>query len=245
MPNYFSPLKLLPFTKLSRNSPIRNQCEFLLKYIWLKIKCMKTKLTNILLLSSSILFLASCGGSSEESTNQKTDSTATEPLEGPTFESTSNQETNLNLSIQNYHFGGAGDEFNFTPSSFTITSSEWNMKNDSTGVLKMSNYTKEEIADGLKDEHAEIKIEFITRNGNLLSAGEYKDGTFEPFAAKTTITTNKGTTYFNWVKGMPETGTVTINYVDSNNICGEINMSSDNKDVLYIGVVSLSGTFKI
>lgn len=193
------------------------------------------------------LTFASCGGDSTEpvTTDSNTDTTKAELPAGPDFETVCATETNLSVSVQDYYFGGEGKVFNYTPAAFNITSSSWKMVNDSIGTINLSNFTDEEATAGMKDEHATIKIEFATRKGNKFSPGTYKDGNFEPFAATTTIITNKGTTYFNWVSGMPEVGAVTINFVDAEHICGEINLSSDDKTVKYIGTVKVSGTFKI
>jgi hypothetical protein len=199
------------------------------------------KLAFISALTTAIL-LSSCGGSKK--TDDKTTGDSTNVTE-KSAKDVCTYDNKITITVKDYTFG-MKSAFNFETTNFEVKQSSWKYKNDSTGELKLSNYKQEELIGDRKDEQIDIIAELKTKKGEKLKAGEYLYQDYESsLNSKVNLITSKGKVYWNWVMGMPKQGSVTVDFVDKENICGKFDLNVEKPDNKTIGTVRMNGTFKI
>jgi hypothetical protein len=120
------------------------------------------------------------------------------------------------------------------------------VQNDSQAVMTLKNYAPADLVGDRKDDQIDIVCEFGTKGGKPLGGTTF---TYMDYAngasVMCTMTTSKGTVYFNWVDGMPDQGTITLNFAENGKACGSFNLGVEKADSDQIGTVRLNGTFKV
>lgn len=188
---------------------------------------------------ASMMVLASCGGKKDKEAENK------DTVKVPTAKEVCITENNISLTIKNYEYSMSG-KFEFEAPKFEVKQSNYNYVNDSLAELKLSNYLQNELVGDRKDEQIDIVCEFHSKKGQKLQPGTYKYNDYEsPLWARVTMTTAKGTVWFNWSMGMPEQGSVKIDFIDKDNICGSFNLNVEAPETPSIGLVRLNGAFSV
>lgn len=196
---------------------------------------------NLLLIAglAGMFAMASCGGKKDKDAEVK------DSVKTPTAKEICKTENNISMTIKGYNYSMTG-KFEFEAPKFEVKQSTYNYVNDSLAELKLCNYMQNELVGDRKDEQIDIVCEFHTKKGQKLAPGTYKYNDYEsPMWARVTMVTSKGTVWFNWSMGMPEQGSVKIDFIDNANICGNFNLNVEKPDVESIGLVRLNGTFSV
>ena len=185
---------------------------------------------NILLLGLAAVFaLASCGGSTEKKTEE----------EKPVCEG----KNEIAITIQDYYYS-MSDTLVYTTPNFEVKHSEYQWINDSTVVLKLSNYEPKDLTGARQESQIDINIELNARKGKKIEPGYYGYHSYEEgLWSRVTMTTAYGTVWFNWNAGMPEQGGVTIEHVDEDAVCGTLALNVEAPESAMIGIVRVNGTF--
>ncbi|MDD3685264.1 MAG: hypothetical protein PHE56_00720 [Bacteroidales bacterium] len=185
---------------------------------------------NILLLGLAAVFtLASCGGSTEKKTEE----------EKPVCEG----KNEIAITIQDYYYS-MSDTLVYTTPNFEVKHSEYQWINDSTVVLKLSNYEPKDLTGARQESQIDLNIELNARKGKKLEPGYYGYHSYEEgLWSRVTMTTAYGTVWFNWNAGMPEQGGVTIEHVDEDAVCGTLALNVEAPESSMIGIVRVNGTF--
>lgn len=202
-----------------------------------------TRITAMLLLAAGI---TSCGDKKAEGEEGK-DSTATvEEKPAPAFADVCKDENAMTMTIKGYGYGMSDKKYAYETTNFEVKQSSWTMKTDSTATLKLSNYTAADLVGDRKDDQVDIMVEFRAKGGKKIEAASFVNGDYQsPMNCTTTMITAKGTVYFNWLAGMPESGNVKLNFVDADHVCGSFTLAAEKPDSDMIGTVRLNGTFKV
>lgn len=201
---------------------------------------MKRKSLLLVGLGCAVTVLPSCGGSGEEASSEN-DSTQVEIVEElPGFEDICTDENSVFFEVENYESGMSGPlTYN---GSFDIVRSEWIMLNDSTAELKMYNY---ELGAPDTLTNFQIYVKFNAKNGELLQEGVYAYQDYDQnLWSKVNVITPQGTVWFNWVMGMPDQGSVKLNYFSDEQACGEFSLEVNKPENTTIGHVVLKGNWK-
>ena len=136
------------------------------------------------------------------------------------------------------------DTLVFNSPKFEVKNSQYDWINDSTATLKLSNYDPKDLVGARTENQIDINIELNARNGKKLEPGVYKYHDYESgFWSRVTMTTAYGTVWFNWTMGMDESGSVTLEYADKDNICGTLSLNNEKPEDPMIGIVRINGTF--
>jgi hypothetical protein len=185
---------------------------------------------NILLLGLAAVFaLASCGGGSDKKTEE----------EKPVCEG----KNEIAITIQDYYYS-MSDTLVYTTPNFEVKHSEYQWINDSTVVLKLSNYEPKDLTGARQENQIDLNIELNARDGKKLEPGFYGYHAYEDgLWSRVTMTTAYGTVWFNWNMGMPEQGGVTIEHVDEDAVCGTLALNVEEPESSMIGIVRVNGTF--
>lgn len=199
------------------------------------------------LLVISVVSLASCGGAkgSENTDSSKNDSAATKvEAPKPKFEDVCTGSNALSLTIKGYKYSMKGN-FVCEMANFEVKQSTWNLTSDSTATLKLMNYTSSELVGDRKENQIDIECELYGRNGKKIEPATFTTSSGKDYYVQTTMLTSKGKVWFNWLAGMPEVGTVKLNFVGSDNVCGTFALASEKPDNDMIGTVRLNGNFVV
>ncbi|OFY34858.1 MAG: hypothetical protein A2W91_04405 [Bacteroidetes bacterium GWF2_38_335] len=206
----------------------------------------KQKNMKKVLFYSAIIALAiftACGDKKEDKKGGETkDTTKTEEVvDLCTYENA------ITMVVKGYKYQMKGD-VNIEIAKFEAKQSIVTTLNDSTIEVKMSNYTQEELVNKQNDaEQIDILVTFRAKNGKKIEAGVYKYNDYQSdiYASANIIVIGKGTVWFNWVMGMPEQGTITIEQITDEKICGNFNLNVDDPKSDQIGTVRLNGKFSV
>lgn len=191
----------------------------------------------------SLSALQSCGGAKKEETTT-TDSTKVVEAPKPGFADLCKDENAITVTVKGYKMGEKTDYVFETP-KFEVKESSWSITSDSTAELKLSNYSAADLVGDRKDDQVDILASFRTKGGKKIEAGTYANSDYKAAQNCTvTMTTSKGTVYFNWIMYMPESGTVTLNFADEKGVCGKFTLAAEKPDNNRIGTVRINGTFK-
>lgn len=198
-----------------------------------------------LTLAIPLIGMVSCGGAEETSTSEdgeaSTEETTEEVVEEevqPTFEEICTAATDIFLQVEDYEYG-LTEAFTYN-GTFEAKRTQWTVLTDSTAELKIYNYDLGEDT----GNNLEIFVALNAKNGNLLSPAQYPYQDWEnDFWAKVNVIAPQGTVWFNWVSGMPDQGTVQIDYVDKDHVCGQFILEVNQPDNNTIGHVVLNGAF--
>jgi hypothetical protein len=205
---------------------------------------------KISMLAAAMLFavtFTSCGGKKAEEGEKKDSTATTEPEKpAPSFADMCKDENAMTVTIKGYSYGMKDKKYAFETPNFEVKQSSFTMTTDSTATIKLSNYAPADLVGDRKDEQVDIMVDLRARKGKkILDGGVYENGGSGDLYAATTFATSKGTVWFNWLAGMPEVGTVKINFVDESHICGTFTLASEKPDNDMIGTVRLNGNFKV
>lgn len=189
------------------------------------------------------VFAVSCGNEANEEAKEgsETGETTQQVVEEevlPTFEETCQSATDVFLQVEGYEYG-LSEAFTYN-GKFDVKRSQYVVLNDSTAELKMYNYDLGEDT----GNNLEIYVKLNAKNGNVLNAENYAYQDWESnYWSKVNIISPKGTVWFNWVSGMPEQGTVKIDFVDADHVCGNFMLEVNKPENNTIGHVVLNGSF--
>jgi hypothetical protein len=189
----------------------------------------------------------SCGDDGGKPVNDSTkDSMAVkEEPKGPEFSEVCKDGNKISMTIKGYKYGMSGN-YAFETANFEVKQSTWNMKNDSTAELKLSNYAAADLVGDRKDNQVDIMIELHTKGGKKIGPGTYGYQDYDSgMYSMVTMQTAKGTVYFNWVADMPEQGNVILNYGDNSKACGSFALAVEKPTSEQIGTVRLNGAFQV
>jgi len=188
----------------------------------------------------------SCSGEKkEETTKETTDSTVVKDEPKASFADMCKDENAMIVTIKDYKYQMKG-KYAFETPNFEVKQSSWTITSDSTAELKMSNYAATDLVGDRKDEQVDILVSFRAKGGKKIEIGTYTNQSYDaPYNCTTTMMTSKGLVYFNWLMGMPESGTVTLNYIDNESVCGSFTLAAEKPESEMIGTVRLNGTFKV
>lgn len=195
------------------------------------------KITLISMIIGSFI-LASCGGGKTTNNDKPTEDT----INSESISSNCDNENNISLSIENFAFKGTKD-FVFESSDFDIKSTNIFVMNDSTVQFTLSNYTHEELDGDKKPDQIDIQVSLYADYNVKVTPGVYPYLKYdEKYRSDVRIITSEGQARFNWIKGMPDQGDVTIDYVDENVVCGSFNLNVEHDDS-FVGNIHLNGSF--
>lgn len=185
--------------------------------------------------------MVSCGGSEETEKEHGEEASHEETVEEtpePTFEDLCTEETAVFLQVENYEYGLTEPFTHNGP--FEVKRTQWTMLTDSTAELKLYNYDLGEDT----GHNLDIHVELNAKNGNLLAPEMYPYQDWENnFWSKVNVISPQGTVWFNWVSGMPDQGTVQIDFIDKDHVCGKFMLEVNKPDNTTIGHVVLNGSF--
>lgn len=185
--------------------------------------------------------MVSCGGAEEASTEEGGEATLEETAEeapAPTFDDICTEETAIFLQVENYEYGLTEPFTHNGP--FEVKRTQYTMLTDSTAELKLYNYDLGEDT----GNNLDIYVMLNAKNGNTLTAEMYPYQDWENnYWSKVNIISPQGTVWFNWVAGMPDQGTVAIDYIDKDHVCGKFILEVNKPDNTTIGHVVLNGSF--
>ena len=210
---------------------------------------LKLFMKKIILLPAVLLAafaISSCGsdGQSPADDSEKKDSVNVEAPKA-SFAEMCKEGNSITMTIKGYKYGMTGD-FAYETSNFEVKQSSFHMLNDSTAEMKLSNYAAADLVGDRKDDQVDIVAEFHTQKGKKFDGTTF---TYMDYAnnasCSITMTTSKGTVYFNWVDGMPDQGGATINFAEDGKACGKFNLNVEAPGNEQIGTVRLNGAFKI
>lgn len=197
------------------------------------------------LFAAALLSLASCGGDPAKAYADSVRKDSTERANSkPKFEDVCTGPNAVAVTIKGYKFGMAND-FEAEMANFEVKQSSWNLINDSVAELTLKNYTAAELAGERHDNQVDINVEFRAKNGKKIEPGVFTTGSDPDRWVQATMLTAKGKVWFNWLAGMPEVGTVRLNYVDNDKVCGVFALSSEKPENDQIGTVRLNGGFVV
>jgi hypothetical protein len=203
----------------------------------------KTILQAATLTLAVSLFFASCGNKAEATATGET-TTPTEES-GPEFSKVCSGDTKFGVLVENYKYQ-TKDVVTFKSPDFVVKQSKWKMLTDSTAELSICNYTEEELMAGRTNEQMEVKVCFYSKKGKKIAAGTYPYLKYDSdLYSKVNLITQQGTVWFNWSSGMPDPGTVSLDFADKDNVCGTFALAVEKPDVATIGTVRLNGSFKV
>lgn len=191
------------------------------------------------------LSLVSCGGGETDAAGDSTNNDST-PKEAPKpkFSEVCTGASQIAITVKGYKYGMSGD-FTYETANFEVKQSSLTWSTDSTATLTLKNYGAADLVGDRKDDQVDINVELRSRHGKKIEAGTYKhsdsDGDYYSF---TTMTTSKGTVYFNWVASMPDQGFVKFDFIDGDQACGSFALAVEKPDNEQIGTVRVNGTFK-
>lgn len=203
---------------------------------------MEIKKIALMVITILPFILYSCGGGQKNIENY-TDSTQVDAENSTQMDCVN--ENKISLTIKGHQINDKTD-FVFETSDFKVKTSSFTYKNDTTAIIKLSNYAQEDVAGNRTADQIDINVELHAKNGNVLKATSYPYQKWHnDFWSKVYIMTNEGSVWFNWVSGMPHQGDVNIRFIDKNNICGTFNLNVEKPENSTIGIVRLNGTFSI
>jgi len=198
---------------------------------------------KLLFLATAIVvafFVASCGGNKTER-DGSADSTKAEK----TAKDVCSNETSVSMTVQGYE-ATKDSALDIIYPEFDVKATTFVMKNDSLAEFKMMNYRQEELVGKRKPEQVDILVELHSRKGKKLEPGVYDYHDYQgEYFSMVKINTFQGAVWFNWSMGMPETGNVTVDFIDKNNICGSFNLNVEAPHNKNMGIVRLNGPFSI
>lgn len=189
--------------------------------------------------------ITSCGSDST-TTNGDTTKGDSMAVEAPkaSFADICTEASKITMTIKGYKYDMSGDYAYETP-AFDVKESNVTWTNDSNATITLKNYKTEELVGDRKDDQIDIVIELYARHGKKVGPGTYKHGdSNQDMSSFTTMTTSKGKVYFNWVLGMPDQGSVTIDFIEGNSACGSIMLAVEKPDSDQIGTVRVNGKFR-
>ncbi len=191
----------------------------------------------------ALLSLASCGGDKTTDTADSLRKDSTERANNkPKFEDICTAPNAVAVTIKGYKFGMKSD-FAAEMANFEVKQSSWNLINDSVAELTLKNYTTAELVGDRQDNQVDINVEFRAKNGKKIEPGTFTTGSDPDRWVQATMLTAKGKVWFNWLAGMPEVGSVKLNYVGDDKVCGVFALSSEKPENDQIGTVRLNGGF--
>ncbi len=206
-----------------------------------------SRISFLFLICLTMLSLTvACGDKSGDKTDKKTgpDSAATPEVKDDFAEKCKSGNA-ISVTIKDYGYQMKG-KYSFETGNFEVKQSSWMMLNDSTAVMKLSNYTAEELVGDRKDEQVDILVKLSSKKGKKIEAGAYPYQKYESdLSSGVNMITSKGTVWFNWVADMPEQGNVMIDYASKDKACGSFMLAVEKPGNDMIGTVRLNGTFKI
>jgi hypothetical protein len=197
------------------------------------------------MIAATLLSLASCGGNKENHTaDSLRDDSIAKANSKPKFEDICTGPNAVAVTIKGYKFGMAND-FEAEMANFEVKQSSWSLVNDSVAMMTLKNYTATELVGDRKDNQVDINVEFRGKNGKKIEAGTFTTGSDPDRYVQATMLTAKGKVWFNWLAGMPEVGSVKLNYVGDDKVCGVFALASEKPDNDQIGTVRLNGGFVV
>lgn len=195
------------------------------------------KITLITMIIGSFI-LASCGGNKTTSNDKPAEDT----ISNETTSRNCDNENNISLSIKNFTINGTED-FVFESSDVEINSTDIFVMNDSTYQFTLSNYTNEELNGDKTSDQIDIRVTLYADYNVKIVPGVYPYQKYdEKYRSDVRILTSEGQVRLNWIKGMPDQGDVTIDYVDETMVCGSFNLNVENDDP-FVGNIHLNGSF--
>jgi hypothetical protein len=208
---------------------------------------MKKSILPLAACAAMLFSFSSCGSGSATNANDSTPDSVTDAPKAPEvkFEDVCKEGNGMALTIKDYKYGMSG-KYAFETGNFEVKESSFRMLNDSAAELRLMNYAASELVGERKDEQVEILAKLYARNGKKIGPGVYPKGASDKdMWSQVTMTTAKGTVYFNWLMGMPESGNVVLDYVSSDQACGKFELSAEKPDNEQIGTVRLNGKFSV
>ncbi|MEO5641712.1 MAG: hypothetical protein ABIQ40_19820 [Bacteroidia bacterium] len=197
------------------------------------------------LFAAALLSLASCGGNKENHVaDSLRDDSIAKANSAPKFEAICTTPNAVSVTIKGYKFGMAND-FEAEMENFEVKQSSWNLINDSVAEMTLKNYTSAELVGDRKDNQVDINVEFRAKHGKKVEPGTFTTGSDPDRWVQATMLTAKGKVWFNWLAGMPEVGTVKLNYVGKDKACGVFALSSEKPENDQIGTVRVNGGFVV